>query len=216
VKVREPRSRRGPDLRHGLSRTPEYRAWQLIRLRCTNPKHAAYPNYGGRGITMHEPWIEDPAAFVAHVGKRPSPAHEIDRIDNNRSYEPGNLRWATRKQQARNRRTNRLVTFRGETLTVAEWCERLSLPVTTISKRIKNGRSPEDALTTPVREKRSNGHPKMLSKEQAWELFLLGAEHGGDAGWSANPTAEQIEIRDQQRLVFEKRWSGIHRVAGEP
>lgn len=146
-----------PDLKHGLSRTPEYRAWQLARLRCTDPKHAAYPRYGGRGITMAAVWLADPSAFVAHVGPRPSPEHEIDRIDNDRGYEPGNLRWVTRRVNDRNRSSNRHLTHQGETLTVAEWCERLGLPRDTVGKRLASGWSDEEALSTPVRAKVPNG-----------------------------------------------------------
>jgi hypothetical protein len=97
---------------------------------------------------MHEDWMEDPAAFIAHVGPRPSARHEIDRIDNERGYEPGNLRWATRSQNDRNRRNNSFVEFDGERLTVAEWCERLGIRGDTLRWRLNSGWSVEDALRT--------------------------------------------------------------------
>lgn len=212
-------------LQHGLSRTPEYRAWQLIRLRCLDPKHAAYPNYGGRGITMHASWVNDPAAFVAHVGPRPSLKHEIDRIDNGRGYEPGNLRWVTRKVNSRNRRSTTTITYRGETASVAEWCERLSLPYNTILKRFESGWDAVKAFETPIKPKAPNGTEPALTAAQVGELAKLadGAVHRvtGFAGvddinvrtahalvrrelakWTA---PGQIEITDAGRARFEER-----------
>lgn len=146
-------NRRGPrvrTIRHGLSGTPEYRAWQLIRLRCTDPKHRAYPRYGGRGIALWPAWVEDPVAFVAHVGPRPSSEHEIDRIDNDRGYEPGNLRWATRTENSRNRRNNLRITYQGETKTRIEWAQRFGIPADTLGERLARGWSVERALTEPL------------------------------------------------------------------
>lgn len=147
--------------KHGLSHTPEYRAWQTMRLRCTNPDNAAWANYGGRGITVCARWMEDPAAFLADMGKKPSPLHEIDRIDNDGPYSPENCRWVLRKVNDRNRRSNRSITHAGETLTVAEWAERTGLSATVILHRLNAGWSAELALTTPPRAKA----PKGLGKE---------------------------------------------------
>lgn len=138
---------------HGLSYQHEYRVWQTMRLRCTDPANPAFENYGGRGITVCERWLNSVQAFVDDMGPRPSPAHEIDRIDNDRGYEPDNCRWATRTENSRNRRSNRLLSHQGETLTLVEWCERLRLPRSTIQKRIDAGWPAERALTTPVRPK---------------------------------------------------------------
>lgn len=163
-----------PTLKHGLSYTPEYRAWQLMRLRCMDPKHAAYPDYGGRGITLHAAWIEDPAAFIAHIGPRPTPKHEVDRIKNGEGYEPGNVRWVTRKVNSRNRRSNRMLSYRGEELTLAEWCERLGLRGDTVTWRIESGMTVEEAFETPVREKAPNGQavvPELVRTRIAWTVM---------------------------------------------
>lgn len=89
---------------HGRSNTPEYRAWKNILYRCTDPNHIHYRNYGGRGITIYEGWTQDPAPFLDYIGPRPSPQHSVGRIDNNKGYEPGNVRWETKLEQAINKR----------------------------------------------------------------------------------------------------------------
>jgi len=83
-------------------RTPEYQAWQNMRARCMNAAHPKYARYGGRGITVCPEWDSFPA-FFDHIGPRPSADHSLDRIDNERGYEPGNVRWATRREQQLNR-----------------------------------------------------------------------------------------------------------------
>jgi len=85
--------------------SPEYVTWQAMRTRCATTNN---PRYGGRGIKIHPAWIDDFEAFFEHVGPRPSPDHSLDRIDNDGNYEPGNVRWATRKEQAANRSTTKV------------------------------------------------------------------------------------------------------------
>jgi len=89
---------------HGWSGTPEYNAWLSMRKRCGNPKDRAYRNYGARGIRVCEAWQNDFLAFLEHVGPKPEPRLSIDRIDNEKGYEPGNVRWADASTQNRNRR----------------------------------------------------------------------------------------------------------------
>lgn len=108
-------------LTHGGSYTPEFRAWAGMIYRCYNAtSNASFPDYGGRGIRVCDEWRDDFAAFLAHVGPRPSPKHSIDRYPNNDgNYEPGNVRWATREQQIANRRAFQKHThcIRGHALT---------------------------------------------------------------------------------------------------
>lgn len=88
-------------------RTPEYNAWAAAKSRCTNPRNERYLDYGGRGITMCRAWLNSFERFLADVGPRPSPRHSLDRRDNERGYEPGNVRWATRTEQDANKRPRR-------------------------------------------------------------------------------------------------------------
>jgi hypothetical protein len=97
---------------HGATKTPMFTMWSGIKGRCFGENSPSWKRYGGRGITMYGPWIDDFEAFreyvAQHLGAKPSDGHSIDRIENDGSYEPGNIRWATSAQQARNRSTTKL------------------------------------------------------------------------------------------------------------
>jgi predicted DNA-binding transcriptional regulator AlpA len=135
---------------HGKTGTPEYRTWQAMIYRCTNRKSAAWKNYGGRSITVCKRWLASFDNFLADMGPRPGLKYEIDRYPNNAgNYEPGNCRWVTRKVNARNKRTNRVLTFKDTTHTMAEWAEITGLSRGSIWDRLNRGYSIEEALTTP-------------------------------------------------------------------
>ena len=93
-----------PQQTHGESRTDVYSIWDAIKQRCFNPNCKAYPNYGGRGITISEEFANDFLAFKEYIGERPSPTSSVERLDVNGNYERGNIVWAEPTQQAMNRR----------------------------------------------------------------------------------------------------------------
>lgn len=124
---------------HGSTKV--YRAWSGMKARCLNPRNLHYQHYGGRGITIHPSWVNDFAQFLRDVGEPPSPQHSLDRYpDNNGNYEPGNVRWATRKEQGNNRRTNVIITHDGESLTLSEWADKLGLPYLLVFTRYREGK----------------------------------------------------------------------------
>ncbi len=88
----------------------EYSTWCNMKSRCNNPRRLNYKYYGGRGIRVCDEWAgaDGFERFLAHIGPKPSPRHSVDRIDNARGYEPGNVRWATAQQQVRNQRNRPL------------------------------------------------------------------------------------------------------------
>jgi hypothetical protein len=137
---------------HGMTKSPLYKVWTAMRQRCLNPNCASWPKYGGRGITLCERWKDDYAAFVEDVGQRPEGARwSIDRIDNSRGYEPGNVRWATDVRQARNSRLTRMLTHDGATLPLGDWADRLGMKPGTLRNRLHYGWTVHRALTEPVR-----------------------------------------------------------------
>lgn len=121
---------------HGKSRTNTYGVWNTMRQRCENSASKAYPYYGGRGITVCERWKSFPN-FLADMGEQP-PDKSIERIDNNGPYSPENCRWATRVEQGANKRNNRLVTYCGQTRTLAALAKHLGITTSALRYRIKH------------------------------------------------------------------------------
>jgi hypothetical protein len=119
---------------HGCKQLPEYGIWCSMKSRCTNPNDQSFDSWGGRGITIFSLWTTDFEAFFKYIGSRPSPKHSLDRINNNGNYEPGNVRWATKQQQANNTRCQeKLFTITSPACTTSvvrgfdgldEWCRK--------------------------------------------------------------------------------------------
>ncbi len=133
----------------GLSGTAEYHTYNGIMSRCYNEKHHAYHLYGGSGISVCPQWrhgipgksgiqcfIDD---IRENIGPRPSKAHTLDRIDNSGNYEPTNVRWATAKEQANNRRSTTFVEFDGQTMPLQVLADKFSICKQTLRERWKNG-----------------------------------------------------------------------------
>lgn len=134
---------------HGLTGDPLIWRWKHMVRRCTDPDDQAFPNYGGRGITVCERWM-DARNFVEDMRPGYSAGLELDRIDNDGHYEPGNVRWATRSQNADNRRTRHLMTLNGRTQSLRRWAEETGLNEGTLWERVVVWHwDDERALTTP-------------------------------------------------------------------
>jgi hypothetical protein len=136
---------------HGLSHLPEYRIWLGMKRRCNDELCKDYLNYGGRGIKVCPEWMDDFQAFYDHIGPRPTLYHSIDRIENSRGYEPGNVRWATKREQQRNTRYNVFLEYQGRTQVLTDWAKEYGLTVTLVWTRLFRYKwTLERALTTPA------------------------------------------------------------------
>ena len=148
----------------GRKPTPEFSVWDSMLDRCYSSTIPSYRRYGGRGIYVCDRWHSDFSAFRDDMGPRPSLEHSIDRVDNDGSYTCGkcpqctergatfNCRWATPKEQGRNKSNNRIVTAFGESLCLAEWAERIGVPSDTLQKRLNAGWAEERAVSQPLRK----------------------------------------------------------------
>lgn len=142
--------------RHGhapAQRSPTYMSWHGMKQRCRNRKQPTFVLYGGRGINYCGRW-ELFTAFLEDMGERPT-GTTLDRVDPDGNYEPGNCRWASVLEQARNRRTTQRVTINGETRPLTEWCALFGVNVKAARARIYRGVAPELAVTVPS----SSRHP---------------------------------------------------------
>lgn len=147
----------------GETKTPEYIAWVGMKQRCYNPNHHKYYLYGARGIIVCGRWLNDFSAFLADMGRRPSPQHSIDRINGKGNYEPSNCRWATKSEQAENRPDfNHMIEFKGKTQSVSAWAREYGITRELLKDRLRWGWSIEDALFTPLLPTGGCYHGKLL------------------------------------------------------
>ena len=132
---------------HGMTNTRVFRIWQGMKRRCLNRKRPEYKNYGGRGITVCERWM-DFRNFFEDMGQ-PRDGYSLERIDVNGNYEPGNCVWASRAQQASNKRTNVFIEIDGEVYTLRQCAERFRINEGTLHSRLRIlGWSVDEALRT--------------------------------------------------------------------
>ncbi len=134
---------------HGLTKHPLYLRHRHIVDRCTDPEHSAYPNYGGRGISICQRWL-DVENFINDLQPIYQAGLELDRIDNDGNYEPGNVRFVTRAENCDNRRTAHLLTYKGETKSINQWAKQYGLRYQLLWDRLMIRKwSAEKALNTP-------------------------------------------------------------------
>lgn len=127
------------NFKHGETNTKLWKTWKGVVERTTIKNSSHYPRYGGSGIGIDPSWLEY-ENFAKHLGQPPSKNHSIDRIDNTKGYYPGNVRWATAKEQAANRRTNVHVIIDNKKIMSSEAAKILNVSASTISRWIKNGK----------------------------------------------------------------------------
>jgi hypothetical protein len=143
--------------KHGNAKTRLYRIWCAMKTRCYNSKVEYFKNYGGRGIKVCEEWLNDFCSFKEWALKNGYQNNlTIDRIDVNGDYEPSNCRWATRKEQNNNRRTNHYLTFHDKTMNISAWAIDMKINEKLLRRRIRDGWTVENALTKPIGWKNGN------------------------------------------------------------
>lgn len=135
----------------GPNRAREYGVYRTMLSRCYNPNVEKYGRYGGRGIIVCDRWRGDGGyeRFLGDMGRRPT-GFSLERIDNDGPYSPENCRWATASEQANNRRSNRVIEFKGRSQTLQQWARELGVGHQTLSTRFELGWSTGDALQTRV------------------------------------------------------------------
>ncbi len=139
-------------IKHGLCKHPLYKKWEGIKQRCFNPNHENYKHYGGRGITICERWLTFENFYNDLIGGY-VPELTIERVENDGNYELSNIRWATKLEQQRNKRSNRFFYCNGMSKTITEFSEMTGVNAGTIASRIDSGWDIEDAIYLPARSK---------------------------------------------------------------
>jgi hypothetical protein len=134
-----------------FDRNPLYRLWKGMHERCYSPNHTGFKHYGERGITVCSEWHGEQGYlnFVRDMGERPSPHHSVDRKNNGLGYSKDNCQWATHEEQGRNKRSNVILTCRGESATLKDWSRKTGIHWETIKSRIELGWTIESALSRP-------------------------------------------------------------------
>lgn len=138
----------GNNKKHGRKFTQLYRVWCNMKSRCDSPLNKAYHNYGARGIAYQPSWASF-LPFAEDMGEPPTPAHTLDRIDNEKGYSKENCRWATRAVQARNTRQNVWVELGGVTKCLHDWCDVYGITAAAVYRRLGNGVDVRTAITKP-------------------------------------------------------------------
>jgi hypothetical protein len=194
-------------IKHGIAArgkmTPEYHIWLAMRSRCRNPKDKAWKNYGGRGLCVCDRW-DDFAAFISDVGLRPSASHSLDRIDNERGYEVGNVRWATKREQVRNMRRNRIYTHGGKTMCMKDWAEFTGIHVSCLRARLNRGLDIAAAISTDggVKRGEDNGFAKLTS-QSVREIVVL-HKSGRAVRWLSQ--TYRVHTTTIQRVLSGRLW----------
>ena len=200
---------------HGLSKSGHYSRWKNMLGRCEDPSDPAYPDYGARGIKVCDAW-HDIEAFVRELPDGYFDGAEIDRIDNDGHYEPGNVQWSTRQENTRNRRSNRNISYLGKSQTLAAWAAEYGMPKARLWHRVVDlGWDIEKALMTPLidadermliaRTARWAGHVKPVTKPPRVDRTV---EFNGENVTIAKlAELTGIDKKLLRKRIFERGWS---------
>lgn len=199
---------------HGMHSSQHYSRWSNMLDRCYNVECTAYPNYGGRGISVCAEW-HDIAKYVEQLPEGYFDGAHLDRIDNDGDYEPSNVRWVTPAQNHDNRRSGHLITFNGKTQSVTAWSKETGLSANVISGRILDSHwSVEKTLTTPVigpdermaiaRQARWGNHTKPPPPPK--RVFRTVTFAGSEYTLSELSTLTGISHKSLAKRIFERGW----------
>ena len=194
--TREPRR----NATHGMSKSKMYQVWASIKSRCYDPKSPSFEDYGKRGITMHSSWKASFEEFLFYVAQLPhfdTDGYTIDRINNDGNYEPGNVRWATKFEQARNKSVNRLLTFNGKTQCIAQWAEELNTDDHVLVMRLSRNWDVERVLTTPVIPRGPKSTKKESSNRRTRRLLTFRGKAQNLAAWARELGMVRLTIHDR-------------------
>jgi len=147
---------------HGMHKSSEYKSWHAMKMRCNNPNQTGYERYGGRAVSYEPSW-ETFEGFFKDMGPKENSKLELDRIDNDGHYCKENCRWATRKEQTRNRggkRATRLYTFEGKTMCISDWAAEVGISPQSMQKRLNNNWPLEKAFSKERHDKKGSTHVK--------------------------------------------------------
>ncbi len=196
--------------KHGQSKSRANSIWRGMRKRCGNKRDDSYHLYGARGVTVCERWGKF-SAFLEDRGHPPSKAHSLDRIDNSKGYEPGNCRWATPTEQARNRTCTVILTVKGVSKPLPEWAAERGLSVMTLQTRVKKGWSHEKSVLTPVNPNYANcstPHSRGAKLTSADATYIRGRFGGKPTLIQMDAMAEQYGVTRAtiQNVVLKRTW----------
>ncbi len=172
---------------HGQTKTEIYQIWAMMVARCYDPNVRSFPRYGGRGIAVCDRWRESFASFASDIGPRPSRKHSLDRYPNrDGNYEPGNVRWATQKEQMHNSRVVQRVAFCNRIMSIDEFSAITGIKRSTVASRRARGMSPEEIIAfcpkrvSPVNRRLSDSQVSSLIRDRmnGDKLKVLAARYG--------------------------------------
>jgi hypothetical protein len=189
-------------IKHGMYGTAEYKVWCGMLERCENPNANGFHNYGGRGIAVCERWHTF-ANFYNDMGDRPH-GKSLDRIDNDGDYEPGNVRWADKRAQGRNRRTNRILTINEVSKCIVEWAESEHISSLLIWQRLTRGWSEEESVF---------GRSKAMAREERKRTKWITID--GDTKYLSEWVAESGTPKSTIRNRLNRGWSAKDAVFGK-